>query len=115
MQYANAAAVSELLKDITPSVQIDFSGNNLLVTASPKKINEIEAIVKDIDTPAVQIMLEARLIEVSLKDESEMGIDWEKLASTSIILLKVERQDSWVKTLMVKICGLLLTLECRLK
>ena len=46
LQYANAAAVSELLKDITPSVQIDFSGNNLLVTASPKKINEIEAIVK---------------------------------------------------------------------
>ena len=85
LQYANAAAVSELLKDITPSVQIDFSGNNLLVTASPKKINEIEAIVKDIDTPAVQIMLEARLIEVSLKDEAEMGIDWEKLASTSII------------------------------
>ena len=56
-----------------------------LLTASQKKINEIEAIVKDIDTPAVQIMLEARLIEVSLKDESEMGIDWEKLASTSII------------------------------
>ena len=85
LQYANAAAVSELLKDITPSIQIDFSGNKLLVTASPKKINEIEAIVKDIDTPAIQIMLEARLIEVSLKDESEMGVDWEKLASTSII------------------------------
>ena len=85
LQYANAAAVSELLKDITPSIQIDYSGNNLLVTASPKKINEIKAIVKDIDTPAVQIMLEARLIEVSLKDEREMGIDWEKLASTSII------------------------------
>ena len=85
LQYANAAAVSELLKDITPSIQIDYSGNNLLVTASPKKINEIEAIIKDIDTPAIQIMLEARLIEVSLKDESEMGIDWERLASTSII------------------------------
>jgi len=85
LEYANAAAVSVLLKDITPSIQIDYSGNNLLVTASPKKINEIEAIVKDIDTPAVQIMLEARLIEVSLKDEAEMGIDWEKLASTSII------------------------------
>ena len=85
LKYSNAAQVAELLADITPSITIDYTGNNLLVTASPKKINEIEAIVKEIDIPAIQIMLEARLIEVSLKEDQQFGIDWEKLASTTLI------------------------------
>ena len=66
-------------------VTIDKAGNNILVNASPKKIDEIEKIIEEIDKPAIQIMLEARLIEVSITDKEEMGIDWERLASTSII------------------------------
>jgi len=85
LEYANAEQVADLLKNITESITIDYSGNNLLVSASPKKINEITEIVKEIDVPAIQVMLEARLIEVSLKEAQEFGIDWEKLASTSII------------------------------
>ena len=85
LEYANAAQVAEMLKNITESITIDYSGNNLLVSASPKKINEIADIVKEIDVPAIQVMLEARLIEVSMKNAQEFGIDWEKLASTSII------------------------------
>ena len=73
------------MQNITNQITIEKSGSNLLISASPKKIAEIESIVNKIDVPATQIMLEARLIEVSLKDETEMGIDWEKLASTSII------------------------------
>jgi type IV pilus assembly protein PilQ len=85
LEYANASQVATLLKNITESITIDNTGNNLLVSASPKKINEIEAIVNDIDVPAIQIMLEARLIEVSLSNKQEFGVDWEKLARTSII------------------------------
>ena len=66
-------------------VTVDASGNKLLISASPKKINEVRDIVRDIDKPSIQIMLEARLIEVSLNDEQEMGVDWEKLAKTTII------------------------------
>ena len=85
LQYAKAEEVAELLKNVTEKITIDPTGNKLLVTASPKKIAEVVSIVKEIDKPSIQIMLEARLIEVSLTDEEELGIDWEKLASTSII------------------------------
>ena len=60
-------------------------GNKLLVTASPKKIAEVEKIVDEIDVPSIQIMLEARLIEVAINDQEELGLDWEKLASTTLI------------------------------
>ena len=102
LEYANASQVAALLKNITESITIDNTGNNLLVSASPKKINEIEAIVKNIDVPAIQIMLEARLIEVSLTNKQEFGIDWEKLARTSIIFAESHKNltsDGLMQTL----------------
>ena len=44
LEYANAQQVADLLINITESITIDFSGNNLLVSASPKKINEISEL-----------------------------------------------------------------------
>ena len=86
LKYANPDEVAKLLQNITTQITVEKSGSNLLVSASPKKIAEIEAIIKEIDVPALQIMLEARLIEVSLTDEEELGIDWAKLAEMSWII-----------------------------
>ena len=86
LQYANAASVAGLLKDVTEHITIDTTGNKLLVSASPKKIAEVQEIVEQIDEPSTQIMLEARLIEVQLNETEELGLDWEKLAQTSIIV-----------------------------
>ena len=49
LQYANAASVAGLLKDVTEHITIDTTGNKLLVSASPKKIAEVQEIVEQID------------------------------------------------------------------
>jgi len=85
LKYANANDIAKLLANITENITVDQSGNNLLVSASPKKINDIREIVEQIDIPTTQIMLEARLIEVTLGDQIEMGFDWERLAKTTLI------------------------------
>ena len=85
LKYANAEEVSSLLLNITNQITVDKTGNNLLVNASPKKIAEIEEIVAEVDVPATQIMLEARLIEVGLSDDDKFGIDWAKLSQLSLI------------------------------
>jgi len=85
LQYANAIEVAAMLENLTDNVTVDPTGNKLLVTASPKKIAEIEGIIKEIDQPAIQIMLEARLIEVALNDEETRGIDWERLSQITVI------------------------------
>ena len=82
---ANATFTVSLSGTSTENITVDQSGNNLLVSASPKKINEIREIVKEVDIPTTQIMLEARLIEVTLGDQEEMGFDWERLAKTTLI------------------------------
>ena len=86
LKYANAADVAALLLNVTDQITVDKSGNNLLVSVSPKKLDDINAIIAEIDKPAIQIMLEAKLIEISLSDEDKMGLDWAKLSSLTTIL-----------------------------
>ncbi len=83
LQYANPDDVVKLLENITQQITVEKSGNNLLINASPKKIAEIEEIISLIDVPATQIVLEARLIEVSMGDEQKVGLDWAKLSGIS--------------------------------
>ncbi len=85
LKYANANEVKALLVNITEQIQVDETGNRLLISTSPKKIAEINDIIKEVDVPAQQIMLEARLIEVSLSDEEQLGIDWARLAKLTEI------------------------------
>ncbi len=86
LKFAKADEIKDLLKDLTEKVQIDTSGNKILVLASPKVIAEINNIVRAVDIPSLQIMLEARLIEVATDDLDELGIDWEKLSDFTTIL-----------------------------
>jgi type II secretory pathway component GspD/PulD (secretin) len=86
LKYASAEDVKELLQDISEQVQVDIPGNKLLINASPKKIAEIIKVVESIDVPAIQIMLETRLIEVAADVEEQMGIDWSKISSFKTIL-----------------------------
>ena len=86
LKYASAQEIKSMLQDISDQIQVDISGNKLLVNASPKKIAEIQEVVKQIDIPAIQIMLETRLIEVAADNEEQLGIDWSRLSKFTTIL-----------------------------
>ena len=86
LKYSNAEDVADFLRNITEEITIDKAGNKLLINASPKKLTEIEDIISKIDLPATQIMLEAKLIEVTMADDQKSGIDWAKLSQFSVIL-----------------------------
>ena len=86
LQYASAEEVMNLLKHFNAKIEVDISGNKLLIITSPKVISEIRDVVAQVDEPALQIVLEARLIEVAVEDEEEYGIDWERLTSITTIL-----------------------------
>jgi len=83
LQYAVAADVMNLLTDFQASIQVDMSGNKLLILTTPKIISDIRDVIKSIDVPALQITLSARLIEVSVEDEERLGINWAKLSGST--------------------------------
>ena len=86
LKYSDAMEVKELLSDLSKQIQVDVSGNKLLINTSPRKIAEIKEVIKEIDVPAIQVLLETRLIEVALDIDKKLGIDWSKLAKYTNIL-----------------------------
>ncbi len=81
LQYANAEVVKCLLSDFPAQIQVDQSGNKLLIISTPKVKTDIERVIIDIDKASLQITLAARLIEVSVEDEERLGINWSKLST----------------------------------
>jgi hypothetical protein len=86
LDYARAAEVKGLLKDLSGNIQVDTARNALLISTSPKTIAEVRRIVQTVDRPSKQIMLQTRVIEVSLEHVEKLGIDWEKLSSLTTII-----------------------------
>ena len=79
LKFANADEVKAALKGLTDQIEVDRSGNRLIVVTSPRIISEIEEIVAEMDRPARQVMLEARIVEVSTNDVKKLGVDWDQL------------------------------------
>lgn len=56
----------------------------VVVRATPDTLDQVEDFIAGLQkTIDRQVILEARIVEVSLSDEFEAGIDWERVGSTS--------------------------------
>jgi type IV pilus assembly protein PilQ len=86
LEYARASEVKLLFHDLSSQVQVDTARNSLLISTSPKTIAEIRNIIKTVDKPSKQIMLQTRVIEVSIEDVEKLGVDWEKLSQITTIV-----------------------------
>ncbi len=66
-------------KVLTPergSISVDQRNNQLIVTDTAAKIAQVKEIVSRIDTVTPQVIIEARVVEVSEEFSMELGIDW---------------------------------------
>jgi len=77
LQYADATEVQAALKNVAEKIEVDRGGNRLIVVTSPRVIAESHSLVAELDKPARQVMLEARVLEVSTDGLKQLGIDWD--------------------------------------
>ena len=54
----------------------DDYNNSLLVLATPSEYEKIERTLKKLDVVATQVLIEASIIEVTLTDGLEYGLEW---------------------------------------
>ena len=54
----------------------DDYNNTLLVYSSPYEYQKIERILKQLDVVATQVLIEASIVEVTLRDDLEYGLEW---------------------------------------
>jgi general secretion pathway protein D len=66
----NLAVQSEI------SIIADQDNNALLVMASPRDYRGIESVIKQLDSPPRQVLIEATIAEVTLSDALDYGVRW---------------------------------------
>jgi type IV pilus secretin PilQ/predicted competence protein len=88
LKFAQAEEVKSALKDLCPTIQVDKGGNRLILVTSPRIISEVEEVVASLDQPARQVMLEARIVEVSIDDVKNLGIDWDLLTRQGFVIVE---------------------------
>jgi type IV pilus assembly protein PilQ len=88
LKFANAEEVRDAIKSLAPDVQIDRGGNRLIIVTSPRVIAEVQTVVNAMDVPLQQVMLEARIVEVSTNDFKRLGVDWDLLNRQGTVIVE---------------------------
>lgn len=72
VQAANAVVVTQS----GVRVMADDRNNAVLIYGSRSDYNRIEAALKRLDLPPTQVLIEASIVEVTLKDDLNYGVQW---------------------------------------
>ena len=83
LEYAKIGEVKgEITKALTKdigTIEIDERTNKLVVTDLPHNMEKIRALVADFDTKTREVLIEAKIVEITLNDDYAMGINWSKV------------------------------------
>ncbi len=84
LQYAKADVVADKLRmridaKSVGSITADERSNQLVVRVFPGRKDEIEKVVRHLDEPTKEVLIEARILQVILKPTYDTGIDWSYL------------------------------------
>ncbi len=74
----------DMIKSVTPLLtkdighaEADAKSNKIVVTDIAPKIMEITNVISALDKKEAQVLIEARIVQVSLTDKTKLGINWD--------------------------------------
>jgi type IV pilus assembly protein PilQ len=81
ISYSNAEDevkphIEKILTNGRGSVTVDSKNNQIIITDTMAKVKQAEEIIRRIDKVTSQVVIEARVVEVSEDFSKELGIDW---------------------------------------
>lgn len=82
LNYADAEDVSKVISGIfkkseTPiEVSVDKRVNAVIVSGNQNALDKIDELIKTIDVPVHQVMIEAKIVEITTDGEKELGVKW---------------------------------------
>ncbi len=83
LKYAKAADIKTRVADMLTkgigSMQADERTNKISVTDISSKISEIEKVILAFDEKLPQVLIEAKIVQVTLSDAYKLGVDWDSV------------------------------------
>ncbi len=90
LSYGSAKDVAPIAQGMLTqgigTVAVDERTNQLAVTDYPDKLEKVARITQAFDERSTQVLIEAKIIQVTLSDKFQLGIDWQVLAQDKITL-----------------------------
>jgi type II secretory pathway component GspD/PulD (secretin) len=82
LKYAKPADIkTHLSSAITTGpgeIFVDERSSKIVVSDLPEKMKKLKRIIKAFDEETRQVFIEAEIVQISLRDENQRGINWEK-------------------------------------
>ncbi len=80
LKYAKADVVAEKLRSridakAVGSITADERSNSILVRVFPGRQSEVEKIIRSLDEPTKEVLIEAKVLQVVLKPSYDVGVD----------------------------------------
>jgi len=75
IQPQQLRAVSEIA-NLVSSVTADIGTNSLVIQASPEGFEALRKVIEKLDIERPQVLVEALIMEVTVSDGTELGINW---------------------------------------
>jgi len=86
-RYAKIETVKdEISKILTPEIgtmRADIRTNTLVVTDLPYVLEKLDVLVKAFDRKVREVFIDAKIIEVTLNDKFQWGVDWSKVITVA--------------------------------
>ena len=84
LKYAKAKDIEDQLKDKLDgkkvgTVKADERSNQVVIEALPERMKEIEKLINSLDRKTREVFIDAKIVKVSLSNDSNIGIEWEGL------------------------------------
>jgi general secretion pathway protein D len=80
LNYAKAedikTKISEILTKGFGTIQVDERTNKAVITDLSKKMPEISNVISEMDEKHKEVLIEAKIVQISLNDQYRYGIDW---------------------------------------
>lgn len=85
VNYATATDMGAKIKDVMSDrgkVTVDERTNTIIINDIPANVKKAKELIKNLDTPTPQVLIEARIIEAGNNFARDLGIQWTAAGTT---------------------------------
>ncbi len=90
LEYAKSDEILTIIRPLlTPdrgTIQSDPRANVLIINDIPTKISQIKDVIKNLDKPTPQVLIEVNFIEIQVGDTETIGIDWSDMSDYGVLM-----------------------------
>lgn len=76
LKNINVEQAKELLGDMAKKIQSSPDLNSLIAVGQPEEIEKMEKAIARLDQPQPQVVMQAKIIEITRDGLKELGVDW---------------------------------------